>query len=120
MTNHQSSVPACKLSGFQHLTVVQMEFSKNDQILLACTRDRQVLLFKREKDSLKFDLLKRMKEAHTRIIWALSWSHDDSLFATASREKGKSIKVWNGLPEESIGSLHSELPTGSVPQATSL
>jgi len=30
LISHQSSVPACKLSGMQHLTVVQMEFSKND------------------------------------------------------------------------------------------
>jgi len=61
-----------------------------------------------------------MNEAHTRIIWALSWSHDDALFATASREKGKSIKVWKGFPEEAIGAPHSELPSGKVPQATSI
>jgi hypothetical protein len=77
-------------------------------------------LFKREGSSLNFDLHKRMKEAHSRIIWALNWSHDDALFATASREKGKSIKVWNGFPDEQLGTPHSELPSGSVPQATSL
>ena len=45
---HQSSVPACKLTNQNHLTVVQMEFSKCDMYLLACTRDRQVLMFKRD------------------------------------------------------------------------
>lgn len=95
---HQSSVPACKLSNQNHLTVVQMEFSKSDSHLLACSRDRQVLLFQRDSpDSFQFSLHHRMKEAHTRIIWALSWSHDDSLYATASRENKQSVKIWTGL-----------------------
>lgn len=121
-SKQQSSVPACKLQGFQHLTVVQMEFSKNDMWLLACTRDRQVLLFKRQSpDNYEFTLGKRLKEAHTRIIWALNWSHDDVFFATASRENKKSVKIWNGMADEDkLGTLHSMLPAGQVPSATSL
>ena len=100
-----------------------MEFSKNDMVLLACTRDRQILLFRRASlEGFAFTLEKRVAEAHSRIIWALSWSHDDTLFATASRENKKSVKIWNGLKadEETIGTLHSELPKGSVASATSV
>ena len=111
----QSSVPACKLEGCQHLTVVQMEFSKKDDHLLACTRDRQVLLFKRQ-EGFKFALAKRVKEAHTRILWALSWSHDDLFFATASRENKESVKIWDAQSVE----MASALPAKSVPNATSL
>lgn len=50
-----------------------------------------------------------MKDAHTRIIWGITWSHDDAFFATASREKLKSVKVWKGTMDD-IGTLSSELP----------
>ena len=72
------------------LTVVQLEFTHDDQYLLSCSRDRQWALFKRdttESDPFKFTLVKKMKDAHQRIIWGISWSYDDALFATASREK---------------------------------
>ena len=87
--------------------------------MLACTRDRQILVFKRDGGArpYAFSLNKRVKEAHTRILWALSWSHDDKLFATASRENKKAVKVWKGITEsaEEIGTLDSELPNGATP-----
>ena len=99
-----------------------MEFSASDQYLLAVTKDRQVLLFKRDSpQDCTFSLAERVKEAHTRVIWALSWSHDDLLFATSSRENKRSVKIWNGpSPSEALCSLHSELPSGSVPSATAV
>jgi elongator complex protein 2 len=71
---------------------------------------------------LEFKLIKKMKDAHTRIIWGVSWSHDDKLFVTASREKQKSVKVWKGITNESaetIGELHSTLPEEN-PSATAV
>jgi len=114
----QTSVPSCKLSAHA-LTVVQLEFSKCDNYLLSCSRDRSWALFKRESpENLNFALLKKVKDAHTRIIWGISWSHDDQLFATASREKQKSVKVWHGL-DDKIGKIHSELPEEN-PSATAI
>ena len=82
----QTTEPACRLKGHK-LTIVQMQFSADDQYLLSCSRDRQWCLFQRKPDSLEFSLIKKMKDAHSRIIWGIAWSHDDQLFATASREK---------------------------------
>ena len=47
-------------------------------------------------------------------MWALSWSHDDNLIATASRENKKSVKIWQKFE------VHSVLPSGAVPCATSI
>jgi WD40 repeat protein len=52
-------------------------------------------MFKRH-DGCQFTLFKKLKDAHQRIIWSVNFSHDDSLFATASREKQSGIKVWHG------------------------
>jgi len=62
----------------------------------------------------------KLKDAHSRIIWGINWSHDDAFYASASRETKKSIKVWNGIADQSsegyevgaIGELYSELPSG--------
>lgn len=43
------------------------------------------------------------------------------LFATASRENKKAIKIWKGTSDPTkIGEPDSELPSGSTPCATSL
>ena len=47
--------------------------------------------------SFNFKLIKKEKDAHARIIWGVSWSHDDYLFATGSREKPMGVKVWSGV-----------------------
>ena len=86
LTKGQTTVPACRLRGHK-LTIVQLEFSHDDQYLLSCSRDRQWCLFRRVESSMNFELLKKFKDAHSRIIWGISWSHDDHLFATGSREK---------------------------------
>ena len=67
-------------------------------------------------------MIKKEKDAHARIIWGVSWSHDDQMFATGSREKPFGVKVWNGVKEneEETGKLHSMLPKQSVPDTTAI
>ena len=100
-----------------------MAFSSDDMHLLTCSRDRQWCLFKRESmESLSFSLVKKEKDAHSRIIWGISWSHDDQLFATCSREKQKAVKVWHAPTSEGqdVGTLHSELPANAASASTAI
>ena len=70
---------------------------------------------------MNFSLIKKMKDAHSRIIWGISWSHDDKLFATCSREKQKAVKIWHGSDSDGeIGSLHSELPANAASASTAI
>lgn len=112
-------MPSCKLSAHT-LTVVQLEFSKCDQYLVSCSRDRSWALFQRTNE-LQFTLFKKLKDAHSRIIWGVNWSHDDAFFATASREKQKSVKLWQGIgaQHQNTGELYSELPEEN-PSATAV
>ncbi|CAG8548001.1 9078_t:CDS:10 [Acaulospora morrowiae] len=74
------------------LTVTKIRFSHNDKWILAVSRDRFWSLYERTDDKeIPYKLVDKNK-AHARIIWDCSWSHDDLLFATASRDK--TVKVW--------------------------
>ena len=42
--------------------------------------------------AVSFTLLQRVERAHLRLLWGISWSSDDSLLATASRDS--TIKLW--------------------------
>ena len=119
MTKGQTTVPACRLKAHK-LTIVQLEFSKDDKYLLSCSRDRQWALFQRTSDT-TFELVKKMQEAHSRIIWGISWSHDQSLFATCSRENKDSVKIWSGIQDgQEPGELVSKLPEKAAPSATAV
>ena len=110
LTKTQVSVPTCRLAAHK-LTVVQLEFSKCDQYLVSCGRDRVWALFKRAApDSFEFAAIAKQKDAHLRIIWGITWSHDDTLIATASRDKKQSVKFWTGITAEEPGQLHSIIP----------
>ncbi|KAL7240340.1 hypothetical protein ACSBR2_006067 [Camellia fascicularis] len=76
------------------LTVTQMEFSHDDNFLLAVSRDRQFSVFSIKHtgvDKISYELLTR-QEAHKRIIWACSWNPFGHEFATGSRDK--TVKIW--------------------------
>jgi elongator complex protein 2 len=60
------------------------------------------------------------EKAHTRIIWGISWAHDDSMFATASREKGKAVKFWNGTNSNEMGKLCGDLPEKEIDNVTAI
>ncbi|KAI8140023.1 WD40-repeat-containing domain protein [Fennellomyces sp. T-0311] len=75
------------------LTVTRARFSHNDQWLLTVSRDRLWSLSKRVEgdENAPYQLVAKNK-AHARIIWDCSWCHDDTMFATGSRDK--TIKIW--------------------------
>lgn len=82
----------CKLDGHV-LTIVQIEFSKNDEYILSVSRDRSLCVFKSTGDEkAPYRLLQIENETHARIIWSCSWSNDSELFVTGSRDK--TVKVW--------------------------
>lgn len=80
------------------LTIVQIQFSHNDQFILTVSRDRSLCIFERntkieEKENEKdYKLIQLEKETHARIIWGCAWSKDSELFITGSRDN--TIKVW--------------------------
>lgn len=78
------------------LTVTCLQFSPNDQYLVSVGRDRGVALWKATGNDLDpYSLVQYNPKAHSRIIWAITWTPDASLFITASRDK--SIKIWDTL-----------------------
>lgn len=82
----------CKLDGHV-LTIVQIEFSHDDEYILSVSRDRSICLYKRTNDDkFPYQLVQLEKEVHARIIWGCSWSHDSKLFITGSRDTF--IKIW--------------------------
>ncbi|KAG4180654.1 hypothetical protein ERO13_A10G178200v2 [Gossypium hirsutum] len=87
------------------LTVTQMEFSHDDNLLLAVSRDRQFSTFKINRagnDEIDYKLVAR-QEAHKRIIWACSWNPFGHEFATGSRDK--TVKIWGVEKTSSVKPL---------------
>uniref|UniRef100_A0A8C7ZXV4 Elongator complex protein 2 n=1 Tax=Oryzias sinensis TaxID=183150 RepID=A0A8C7ZXV4_9TELE len=86
---------------YHTLTVTQMAFSPDAQLLLAVSRDRTWSLWRRSQEIKKnpdlppFSLYAHTgKETamHTRIIWSCDWSPDSKYFVTSSRDKR--VIVW--------------------------
>jgi elongator complex protein 2 len=92
-------------------TVVQLAFSHDDRVLASVSKDRQVCLYARKDDDggggggsssggeqengaahPGYCLAQTLTKAHKRIVWSCSWSHDDALLATGSRDG--SFKLW--------------------------
>ncbi|KAJ8770060.1 hypothetical protein K2173_010091 [Erythroxylum novogranatense] len=88
------------------LTVTQMEFSHDNTMLLAVSRDRQFSVFRIIRtaggDEISYQLLAR-QEAHKRIIWSCSWNPFGQEFTTGSRDK--TVKMW-GVEKESCAVRH--------------
>jgi elongator complex protein 2 len=103
------------------LTVTQLAFSPSGRLLLSGSRDRSVAVWRvgggggseaaaagggseaaaggaggagaAAAGAPSFDLLARLKAAHSRIIWGVSWSHDERVFASCSRDH--TVKLWS-------------------------
>ncbi|KAH7048578.1 WD40-repeat-containing domain protein [Linnemannia elongata] len=100
------------------LTVTKVKFSHDDRFLLSISRDRLWSLFERVEDPEAADPYKLVasNKAHARILWDCSWSHDDSLFATGSRDK--TIKIWKSASEtRAAGSPWTAIATIKLPEA---
>ncbi|EMD41027.1 hypothetical protein CERSUDRAFT_44275 [Gelatoporia subvermispora B] len=72
------------------LTVTQVAFSPDDNLILSVSRDRSWRLFRRDGDG--FAPVAADK-SHGRIIWDCAWAHEGDVFATASRDK--TVKIWH-------------------------
>ncbi|KAG7245000.1 hypothetical protein INR49_023566 [Caranx melampygus] len=91
------------------LTVTQMAFSPDAQLLLAVSRDRTWSLWKRnqltpESPEPQFSLHTHTGKdtaVHSRIIWSCDWSPDSKYFVTSSRDKkcGR-ILLYRWSPEQ--------------------
>ncbi|GKU90268.1 hypothetical protein SLEP1_g4277 [Rubroshorea leprosula] len=89
------------------LTVTQMQFSHDDNLLLTVSRDRQFSIFTINQTGtgdVNFNLLAR-QEAHKRIIWACSWNPFGHEFATGSRDK--TVKIWVVEKEFSVKQIQT-------------
>jgi len=95
-------------------TVVQLEFSYDSNVLVSVSKDRQICVFGRKPQERAFQLLQTVPKAHKRIIWTCSWSHDDRLLATGSRDG--TIKVWQVVRAEG-GPMQIQLASTSTPKS---
>eukprot|EP01125_Pyxidicula_operculata_P019929 TRINITY_DN725_c1_g2_i1.p1 TRINITY_DN725_c1_g2~~TRINITY_DN725_c1_g2_i1.p1 ORF type:complete len:903 (-),score=225.84 TRINITY_DN725_c1_g2_i1:8-2644(-) len=89
-------------------TVTQLAFSNDDQYLLSVSRARTVSVFKllpQEDDSLKVELIGK-STGHGRMVWSCSWSFDDKVFVTGSRDvNAANVKFWTILSDPSPTSI---------------
>ena len=87
-------------------TVVQLAFSHDDSLLVSVSKDRQVCVYARqgggegggaaEGGPPTYRLSQTLAKAHKRIVWSCSWSHDDRLLATGSRDG--TARIWARTP----------------------
>jgi len=80
-----------KLEGHM-LTIVQIDFSSNDNYILTVSRDRSFCIFEKIENDKDYKLVQIEKETHGRIIWGCCWSKDSIFFLTGSRDKY--LKIW--------------------------
>ena len=78
------------------LTVTSIVFSHSDSFMLTVSRDRSWSICRRNAEPGKdpLSVVFRKEKAHARIIWDASWSPDDSVFATGSRDKTVRRTTW--------------------------
>ncbi|KAM7373068.1 hypothetical protein PAMP_007950 [Pampus punctatissimus] len=105
------------------LTVTQMAFSPDAQLLLAVSRDRTWSLWRRnlptpDSPEPQFSLHAHTGKdtaIHSRIIWSCDWSSDSKYFVTSSRDK--KVIVWGPCRLKDTGDLvppHEIKPCSSI------
>ncbi|XP_071776254.2 elongator complex protein 2 [Centroberyx gerrardi] len=102
------------------LTVTQMAFSPDSQLLLAVSRDRTWSLWRRnpptpDSSEPQFSLYAHTGKdtaVHSRIIWSCDWSPDSKYFVTSSRDK--KVIVWGPCSLEENGNPPEIQPCSSI------
>uniref|UniRef100_A0A3P8TAB7 Elongator complex protein 2 n=1 Tax=Amphiprion percula TaxID=161767 RepID=A0A3P8TAB7_AMPPE len=105
------------------LTVTQMAFSPDTQLLLAVSRDRTWSLWRRnpttsESPEPMFSMYARTGKdtaIHSRIIWSCDWSPDSKYFVTSSRDK--KVIVWGPCILENSG---DSIPSPEIKPCSSI
>lgn len=101
------------------LTVTQIRFSHDDNLLLSVSRDRQFSVFAIRRTGtgeIDYQLIAR-QEAHKRIIWSCSWNPFGHEFATGSRDK--TVKIWAVENKSSVKQILALPPFNSSVTALS-
>ncbi len=88
------------------LTIVQIEFSRDDEYILSVSRDRSVCLYQKCGGDIPYKLVQVERETHGRIIWGCSWASDCKLFITGSRDRF--VKVWVKNTDSNNSKKHFE------------
>jgi elongator complex protein 2 len=96
-------------------SVVQLRFSSDSARLASVGRDRMLCIFRVEpaylpepgSRQLVCNAALAIRNAHKRIIWACSFSHDDSLLASGSRDGV--VKLWQVHQLDAIASGDSSV-----------
>ncbi|KAJ3764130.1 WD40-repeat-containing domain protein [Lentinula raphanica] len=88
------------------LTVTQIAFSPDDELILTVSRDRSWRLFQKAETEGRYTPQSAESKPHGRIIWDCAWASEGDIFATASRDK--TVKIW-GRNDENNWSCVSTL-----------
>ncbi|KAE9410421.1 WD40 repeat-like protein [Gymnopus androsaceus JB14] len=73
------------------LTVTQVAFSPDDELILTVSRDRSWRLYQKAEGGGYVPMAHESKP-HARIIWDCAWAPEGDVFVTASRDK--TVKIW--------------------------
>ncbi|XP_025894159.1 elongator complex protein 2 isoform X2 [Nothoprocta perdicaria] len=106
---------------FHNLTVTQLAFSPNDQLLLAVSRDRNWSLWKEQDSSESGPVFSccaytdKTTAVHSRIIWSCDWTPDSKYFVTGSRDK--KVLVWGRCEWGAGGAMPAPRPCSAPLEA---
>lgn len=77
------------------LTITRLRFSLagEQEYLLSVSRDRKFTLWRRGVNE-KFELVKLMEKAHSRIIWDCAWVNYEDVVAFVTCSRDKEVRLW--------------------------
>ncbi len=97
--------------------MTQLAWSHSSDLLASCSRDRTFSVFRRiapadpSTPAPTFQLIHRQKAAHTRVLWGVSWSHDDCYLATGARDN--QVKLWRVTRTQAAANGNNDASTSN-------